>query len=61
MPEQQAPPQLPNINMDVEKLILGSQPIEDGYALELVNQSFFQWEQFRTKNHDLRWQTHDQL
>lgn len=61
MPEQQAPPQLPNVNMDVEKLVLGAQPIEDGYALELVNQSFFQWEQFRTKNHDLRWQTHDQL
>lgn len=61
MPEQQAPPIAKAVDLEVEKLFLGSQPVEDAYALEMVKQSFFWWEQYRTKNHDLRWQIHDQL
>lgn len=42
-------------------LKFGEDPFEDWYALELVKNTFSQYEAYRTNNHDPRWNLNDML
>lgn len=61
MPYEQLPPQVPHVSLEDEPLKLGAQQITDSYALQTVNQTFWQFEWFRSQNHDKRWNAHDAL
>lgn len=61
MPFEQSPPQLPYVDIQSEPLKTQSQVLQDNYALQVVNQTYWAYELFRTQNHDRRWSTHDSL
>jgi len=61
MPEEQAPLPLQPANLEDEPLKLNKDSIDEAYALALVNDTFSQWETYRSMNHDRRWSTHDSL
>ncbi len=61
MPTDIQPRELEKVNLDNEPFKFGIDEIKDAYALELVSQTFFQYETFRTSNHDVRWNIADAL
>ena len=61
MPEQLPPPQITEADLDQNPLKLAFDKLEQDEALGLVNQTFFKYENFRTINHDARWNEHDVL
>lgn len=61
MPEERQAPQIPELNLEAEPLKLGFEVMEDAYALSTVKQTFWQYEWFRSQNHDPRWNSHDAL
>lgn len=61
MPEDIAPAILPDVNLDSEPFKFGTQTVDDSYALKLVTQDFFNYENYRRTNHDNRWNGNDAL
>jgi len=61
VPDEQAPPTIPEADLDSEQLKLYFNQIDQGYALSLVNQTFNKYETDRTTNHDYRWNNNDTL
>lgn len=61
MPYEETPPQITDENLSSEPFKFAGQSLTDAYALALVNQTFWQFETFRSQNHDRRWNTHDSL
>lgn len=61
MPEQLPPPQIQEADLDQSALKLALDKLAQEEALGLVNQTFFKYENFRTINHDARWNEHDVL
>lgn len=51
----------PYVNLDEGKLKLGIDELEKDWALNLVTQTFDQYEQYRAQNHDPRWSVADGL
>lgn len=60
MPDQTAPPNIQEADLEQDPFIL-AQALKESQALGLVNQSFHAAETFRTNNHDVRWREHDEL
>jgi len=61
VPIEQSPPQLDFVDLQSEPLKPQDTSITDAYAKELVNQTYWAYELYRTQNHDRRWSTHDSL
>jgi hypothetical protein len=61
MPEERQAPRIEDLNLESEPLRLGVQVIEDAYALSTVKQTFWQYEWYRSQNHDPRWNAHEAL
>lgn len=61
MPYEQQPEELRPVHLENEPFKFDWQKIEDDYALELVNKTYWQCELDRTQNHDRRWSNHDSL
>jgi hypothetical protein len=61
MPTERVPNELPHVDLEQSPIKLALQQIDKGYALQLVNKTFQNYEAFRTQNHDNRWQTYDSL
>jgi hypothetical protein len=61
MPEGKPVPQIHEANLEAEAFVMALQQMKDQYALALVNQTFFQYENDRQRNHDIRWNTADML
>jgi hypothetical protein len=61
MPVERQPPIITPATLIEEPLKTAEQSITDSYALALVNETYWAYEQFRTMNHDRRWNTHDSL
>ena len=61
MPYEKQPPVLPAVDLTAGPLKTSIEDIEDAAALEVVTQSFWQFELYRTQNHDRRWSMHDSL
>lgn len=61
MPIEQQPPNVVPAYLEQAPLKTANQPIDESYALELVNSTYWQYELYRTQNHDRRWSTHDSL
>lgn len=61
MPEEKAPPQPPFVDLESSDLKMALDQLTEGFALELVNSTFRQYENFRSQNHDSRWRTGDSL
>ncbi len=52
---------LESVNLDSEPLKLGIDEINEKYALQLVRETFDNYEQYRSMNHDSRWNIADTL
>lgn len=63
MPVAQQPPHpnVESIEASSAPFPIGSDPIDDLYLSGLINQSFDQYESWRSVNHDRRWTAHDML
>ena len=61
MPYEKQPAQMPYVDLTEGPLKTSLDSIEDAYALKVVNDTFWQYETFRTQNHDRRWSMHDSL
>ena len=61
MPEIQNIPDLPYENLETAPLPAALEQIKANYALQLVNQTFDNYENYRIMNHDKRFITQDQL
>lgn len=61
MPHPKSPPDIASVDIETAPLKLVRDQLENGFALELVNRTFSNWENFRTLNHDSRWRTADSL
>ncbi len=61
MPIDITPVQIEHVSLDEEPLLLGLDEINEKYALELVKETFYQYEQFRSQYHDSRWNISDTL
>ena len=61
MPFEQAPPELPHVDLSSEDLKLHLDNISQGYALSLVTETFNKYETDRNTNHDFRWNNNDTL
>lgn len=55
------PPTIVPVSFEEAELKTNEQIINERYALALVNETYWAYEQFRTLNHDRRWSTHDSL
>lgn len=60
MPELRQPPTIQEVDLQNEAFIL-EQELEKAQALSLVNQTFYQFEQYRSQAHDPRWIENDNL
>lgn len=61
MPEIQHIPELPYENIETAPLPAALEQIKNTYALQLVTQTFANYENYRIQNHDPRFLTQDQL
>ena len=61
MPYEIQPPVIFEKNMQEEPYKAPEDVIEEAYALALVRETYWQYETYRTLNHDRRWNTHDSL
>jgi len=61
VPVERPAPQVPYASLESEGLKLAYDELSEAYALALVKETFFHYEGERTKNHDVRWNTHDAL
>lgn len=61
MPEERQAPQLPSVSLEAEPLKLGLEALGDAYALQVVKETFWAYEQYRSQNHDPRWNSHESL
>jgi hypothetical protein len=61
VPIEQQPPQLDYVSLNEEPVKLSTDTLTNEYALEVVNQTYWAYELFRTQNHDRRWSLQDSL
>lgn len=61
MPEDLTPPVIPSVNLDDEPFKFAEQEYTERYALSMVNKTFNDYENFRSQNHDPRWNVSDSL
>lgn len=61
MPVERPAPQVPYADLESHELKLAYDELSEAYALALVKETFFYYEGERSKNHDVRWNTHDAL
>lgn len=61
MPEQIAPPVVPDVDIETAPFKFSDQTVDDAFALKLVTQTFSACETWRHTNHDFRWNLHDML
>ncbi len=61
MPDEIAVSQLPHADIEAAPYVFAGQTMEDNYALEIVKQDFFNYENYRQINHDPRWNGNDAL
>lgn len=54
-------PQLDNLHLDSEPLVMALQQMRKSYALTMVNETFWNYESKRLQNFDRRWNTNDSL
>ena len=61
MPQELTPPNVVPAYLEEAPLRTSEQTINEAYALELVNSTYWAFELYRTQNHDRRWSMHDSL
>ena len=61
MPFEMQPPVITPADLASEPFKTKEQEIAESYALSLVNNTYWQYELYRTQNHDRRWSNHDSL
>lgn len=61
MPELREAPQVQDVDLEQEQFVTALQEMRDAYALTLVRQTFWHFDNFRQQNHDRRWNTNDAL
>ncbi len=61
MPELKHLPEVPYENLETQPLPSALEQIKNTYALQLVNQTFVNYENYRVRNHDPRFVVQDQL
>ncbi len=61
MPEAHATPQMPFVSLEDTPLKTGLQDLEDAAALQLVRETFANYENYRGQNQEQRWKTADRL